>query len=577
MLVLLGIGFVAGLITALSPCVLPVLPVLLAGSAAGGPRRPYAIVAGLVVSFTLSVLFAAWLLDLLGLPLDVLRNVALALLFLVAATLIFPSFGLLVERALARFTRRSGRDVGGGFLLGASLGLVMVPCAGPVLAAVAVVAASREVGVDALLLTVAYSLGHAVPLLAFAIGGQRAGRLAAVRAHAVALRRGLGVVIAATALAITLNVDRHFTTAVPGYTRAVQDHVETSERARSALAGLRETGSGPGTAHKPEAALDDYGPAPDFENVSLWLNTPGGRPLTMAGLRGKVVLVNFWTYTCVNCLRELPHVKAWYDAYERDGFVVVGVHAPEFAFEHEPRNVRRAVRDLGIAAPRAARQRLRHVERVREPVLARQLPRRPRRPRAVRPLRRGPVRPHRGRHPHAAGHRRLTARCDAPRPHARGAADAGDIPRLGAPLPGVLGHADRRGADGDVHVPRGAARGRVRVRGSLAHRGRAQRRRRRSARLRIHVYTRVVHLVLSGRGTVEVLVDGRRTRAVRVTANRLYTLADFGKRADRTVELRLSPGLSAYAFTFGSEPEAADGTGMRPGVRGMRPAGAIPS
>ena len=146
MLVLLGIGFVAGLITALSPCVLPVLPVLLAGSAAGGPRRPYAIVAGLVVSFTLSVLFAAWLLDLLGLPLDVLRNVALALLFLVAATLIFPRFGLLVERPLARFTRRSGRDVGGGFLLGASLGLVMVPCAGPVLAAVAVVAASREVG-----------------------------------------------------------------------------------------------------------------------------------------------------------------------------------------------------------------------------------------------------------------------------------------------------------------------------------------------------------------------------------------------------------------------------------------------
>ena len=240
MLVLLGIGFVAGLITALSPCVLPVLPVLLAGSAAGGPRRPYAIVAGLVVSFTLSVLFAAWFLDLLGLPLDLLRNVALALLFLVAATLIFPSVGVLVERPLARLSRRSGRDVGGGFLLGASLGLVMVPCAGPVLAAVAVVAASQEVGVDALLLTVAYSLGHAVPLLAFAIGGQRAGRLTAVRTHAVALRRGLGVVIAATALAITLNVDRHFTTAVPGYTRAVQDHVESSERARRALTGLRE-------------------------------------------------------------------------------------------------------------------------------------------------------------------------------------------------------------------------------------------------------------------------------------------------------------------------------------------------
>ncbi len=576
MLVLLGIGFVAGLITALSPCVLPVLPVLLAGSAAGGPRRPYAIVAGLVASFTLSVLFAAWLLDLLGLPLDVLRNVALALLFLVAATLIFPTFGLLVERALARFTRRSGRDVGGGFLLGASLGLVMVPCAGPVLAAVAVVAATREVGVDALLLTVAYSLGHAVPLLAFAIGGQRAGRLAAVRAHAVALRRGLGVVIAATALAITLNVDRHFTTAVPGYTRAVQDHVESSERARSALADLRETGTGPGTAHKPDAVLDDYGPAPDFENVSLWLNTPGGRPLAMAGLRGKVVLVNFWTYTCVNCLRELPHVKAWYDAYERDGFVVVGVHAPEFAFEHEPRNVRRAVRDLGIEHPvlldndfgtwnAYANQywpanylvdREGHVRYVhfgegqydRTEGAIRTLLAIDGSPRAaMRPDRtpEGPQTPET-----YLGWERLS-------PAYSGTPIAED--RLATyTFPEALPE------DGFAYA------GRWRIEGERSVAGAG-------ARLRIHVYARVVHLVLSGRGTVEVLVDGRRTRTVRVTANRLYTLADFGKRADRTVELRLSPGLSAYAFTFGSEPEGADGTGMRPGVRGMRPAGANPS
>ena len=157
----------------------------------------------------------------------------------------------------------------------------------------------------------------------------------------------------ATALAITLNVDRHFTTAVPGYTRAVQDHVESSSSGRSALAGLRDVGSGPGASvtHRQMAALEDYGPAPEFENISRWLNTPGDRPLTMASLRGKVVLVNFWTYTCINCLRELPHVKAWYDAYLRDGFVVVAVHAPEFAFEHEPDNVRRAVRDLAIEHP----------------------------------------------------------------------------------------------------------------------------------------------------------------------------------------------------------------------------------
>jgi cytochrome c biogenesis protein CcdA/thiol-disulfide isomerase/thioredoxin len=573
MLVLLGIGFVAGLVTALSPCVLPVLPVLLAGSAAGGPRRPYAIVAGLVVSFTLSVLFAAWLLDLLGLPLDVLRNVALALLFLVAATLIFPGFGLLIERPLARFTRRSGRDVGGGFLLGASLGLVMVPCAGPVLAAVAVVAASREVGIDTLLLTLAYSLGHAVPLLAFAIGGQRAGRLAAVRAHAVALRRGLGVVIAATALAITLNVDRHFTTAVPGYTRAVQDHVENSAGARRALAGLRDPGTGPGA--QAEAALDDYGPAPEFKDVALWLNTPGGRPLTMAGLHGKVVLVSFWTYTCVNCLRELPHVKAWYDAYRHDGFVVVGVHAPEFAFEHEPRNVRRAVQDLDIEHPvaldnefgtwnayanqywpasylvdRGGHVRYVHfgegeydrTERAIRTLLAVEgAP-----PAAMRPDRT----PSGLQTPETyLGWERLSPSYSGTR------IDKGRMATY--TFPDVLPE------DGFAYA------GRWRIDGERSVAGPG-------ARLRIRAYARLVHLVLSGHGTVEVIVEGRPARTVRVSVNKLYTLADFGRRADRTVELRLSPGVAAYAFTFGSEPGSEE-LGLRPAMRGMRPAGANPS
>jgi len=573
MLVLLSVGFLAGLITALSPCVLPVLPVLLAGSAAGGPRRPYAIVAGLVVSFTLSVLFAAWLLDLLGLPLDVLRNVALALLFVVAATLIFPRVGVLVERPFVRFTRRSGRDLGGGFLLGASLGLVMVPCAGPVLAAVAVVAASREVGVDALLLTLAYSLGHAVPLLAFALGSQRAGRLPAVRAHAVVLRRGLGVVIAATALAITLNVDRHFTTAVPGYTRTVQDHVERSARAQQALAGLRGAAGGPGATA--EAMLDDFGPAPDFEDVSLWLNTPGGRPLTMPGLRGKVVLVNFWTYTCVNCLRELPHVKAWYKAYRREGFVVVGVHAPEFAFEHEPGNVRQAIQDLGIRHPvpldnefgtwnayanrywpanylvdRAGHVRYVHygegqydrTERAIRTLLAAEgIPQA-----AMRPDRTpsGPQTPET-----YLGWERLS-------PAYSGSPVEEDIMAryMFPPALPVDGYAF-------------AGRWRIEGERSVAGPG---------ARLRIRAYARLVHLVLSGRGTVRVLVDGRGARPVRVSANRLYTLIDFGRRADRTLELRFSPGLAAYAFTFGSERGSVEETSARPSL-GMRPAGSTPS
>src|SRR5215467_1786360 len=144
MIVLLGIAFLAGVITAVSPCVLPVLPIVLAGGATGGRRRPYAIIAGLVASFTVFTLSASALLSALGLPLDTLRNVAIALLFVVAATLLVPRLGMVVEAPLARLGRRPSGDLGGGFLLGASLGLVFVPCAGPVLATVAVLAAQHR-------------------------------------------------------------------------------------------------------------------------------------------------------------------------------------------------------------------------------------------------------------------------------------------------------------------------------------------------------------------------------------------------------------------------------------------------
>ena len=168
MLVLLGIGFLAGLVTAISPCVLPVLPILLAGGASG--RKPLRIITGLVASFVVFTLFASWLLDKLGLPQDLLRNLAIALLFVVAATLLVPQLGLLLEKPFARLTRfRAG---GGGFLLGVSLGLVFVPCAGPVLAAITVVAANNHVGWRAIVLTVAYAVGAAIPMLLIALGGR---------------------------------------------------------------------------------------------------------------------------------------------------------------------------------------------------------------------------------------------------------------------------------------------------------------------------------------------------------------------------------------------------------------------
>src|SRR5438034_8607989 len=174
MLVLIGIGLAAGFITAISPCVLPVLPIVFAGGATGGRRKPFAIVAGLILSFSAFTLFGAWLLNKLGLPQDLLRNIAIGLLFLVAATLLVPQLGDFVQRPLLRLTRRPSGDLGGGFLLGLSLGLVFVPCAGPVLAAITVLVATHDVGLHGVLLTLAYALGAAVPMLVLAVSGQRA-------------------------------------------------------------------------------------------------------------------------------------------------------------------------------------------------------------------------------------------------------------------------------------------------------------------------------------------------------------------------------------------------------------------
>src|SRR5919204_1767837 len=237
MLVLLGIGFVAGVITAISPCVLPILPIILAGGATGGNRRPLAIVAGLVASFTLFTLTASVILSALGLPQDFLRNVAIGLLFLLAVTLVVPRVGLTLERPFAFLTRRRGGDLGGGFLLGASLGLVFVPCAGPVLATITVVAAQHRVGTRTVLLTLAYALGASLPMLLIALGGQRvAGRL---RAQSENLRRAMGVLVAAAAVAIVFNVEQSVQTALGSYSSTLQRHIEGTSVAAKRLASLR--------------------------------------------------------------------------------------------------------------------------------------------------------------------------------------------------------------------------------------------------------------------------------------------------------------------------------------------------
>ena len=217
------------------------------------------------------------------------------------------------------------------------------------LAAIAVVGATHRVGLTAVILTAAFAVGTAVPLLAVAAaGGQLTSRIGAIRRRAPQIRRIGGAVLVVFAVLIASDVLAGLQRDIPGYTTALQG----SPKIRKQLKAL--TGTPHTTLSKCDATaitLVNCGPAPDFKGITAWLNTPGGQPLSLSSLRGKVVLVDFWTYSCINCQRSLPHVAGWYSEYAKDGFVVVGVHTPEFAFEHVVSNVKAQAAALGVHYP----------------------------------------------------------------------------------------------------------------------------------------------------------------------------------------------------------------------------------
>jgi cytochrome c biogenesis protein CcdA/thiol-disulfide isomerase/thioredoxin len=543
---LIGVAFVAGIVTAISPCVLPVLPIVFAGGATGDRRRPYAIVAGLVWSFTLFTLVATALLSALGLPDDLLRNIAIGIVLLVGLSLLWPKLGRLVERPFQALGRRNPGGAGGGFVLGVSLGLLFTPCAGPVIAAVAVLAATKRFSVEGVLVTLAYALGAGLVLLLITIAAQRGMSLTVVRSRAPLIRRALGGLVVAVAIVMALGLDVKLASHVPGYTRALQG-LEESAAAQQRIDGLLA-----GKSHFQESRLEDYGQAPDFTEISQWLNT---KPLTLAALRGKVVLVDFWTYSCVNCIRTLPYVKRWYDTYRNAGLVVVGVHTPEFAFEHVPGNVENAVRSLGIDYPvaldndygtwNAWGNRYWPAEYYID--------------------RQGHVRyAHVGEGNYAETEgviRTLLAEKDLPAPVSGSIADRTPTEALTPEtylgtdrLSNFVGSPVVEGREASYAIPK------VVPQSSVAYGGRWLVGRERivageGARLRLSYHARNVYLVLGkdgADGSVQVSVDGKPVKTVTVTGDRLYTLvARDGPAADHTLDLSFSPGTEAYAFTFG--------------------------
>ena len=296
------------------------------------------------------------LLNLLGLPQDLLRWAGIAVLALLGVGLLVPRFEEVLERPFQRLTPKRAPGAGrGGFVLGLGLGAVYVPCAGPVLAAITVAGATGSVGPGTVVLTVSFALGAAIPLLILALAGRRvAERIAAFRTHQRGIRAAGGVLMVALALALAFNLTDAIQRALPGYTEQLQAKVAANETVREQLdlGGLvTDENRQLAECSNNSAELEDCGPAPAIRGIDTWLNTPDGAPVDLADLRGKVVLLDFWAYSCINCQRSVPHVTAWEEAYRDDGLVVIGVHTPEYAFERETRNVVDGAERLGITYP----------------------------------------------------------------------------------------------------------------------------------------------------------------------------------------------------------------------------------
>jgi cytochrome c biogenesis protein CcdA/thiol-disulfide isomerase/thioredoxin len=359
MLLLLAFALLAGAGTALSPCVLPVLPALLSAGGAGGRRRPLGVVIGLAVTFTVTIVGVAEVVGGVGLGTDPLRVLAVVVLAGFGLALLLPGVAARLEAPLARLSRLGPRSRGDGFasglVVGAALGFVYTPCAGPVLAAVITVSAAtgRSVAV-----AIAYAIGSAVVLLALCLGGRRVLERVRAAGRGPVVQRALGAVMLVTALAIVTNVDVSFDQFVARRIPQVSltASLERSDAVARRLRTLHRRGSRfatPVPAGIPAGAegLPKLGRAPEFTNTQRWFNTLGGRPESLRSLRGRVVLVDFWTYTCINCLRTLPYLEAWDRRYRSAGLTIVGVHTPEFAFEHDAGNVQRAIHTLGVRYP----------------------------------------------------------------------------------------------------------------------------------------------------------------------------------------------------------------------------------
>ena len=337
---ILGLSFIEGMGLILSPCILPILPLILVTGIQGGKLRPYGIILGFITTFVLFTLFARKIFSTVNINPMLLQDIAIYLI-LAFGVILYSDY--LSDKFSAYFSRLAGlgqtlsdkaethlpKGFWSGVLIGGGIAFIWTPCAGPIMAAVLVQTIQQKADYQAALILTAFSFGVALPMLIITIFSKKI--IASVRVfsrHTKIVRKVLAAIIIITMLFTKFNV--------------WQQVVDLQGPPIAPKQFLPAT-------HLLDGLTRPY-PAPQIAGIKKWINSP---PLSLEELKnqGKVVLIDFWTYSCINCVRTLPYIKNWYEKYHDKGLVIIGIHSPEFEFEKNELNVEMAVKEDGIKYP----------------------------------------------------------------------------------------------------------------------------------------------------------------------------------------------------------------------------------